>query len=467
MVIRLIQLVIVLIPFGIFVWLARIELVPSGVFELQHTVGDSSPYIDALSPQDRVRDETTIIDDPVFFFLHPHRHFDKVAFDIWFKNETVPIVEFGGLVKTKPDAYDLQPFHHRLIDQLGWSSVSAQGLTLYQKTKRYDSLEAFYAQPPARGAVAVYKAEYRAPFRLADYAPSHQSKTLEVSLRGTHEFKTYIKNETLDFRFEYMDMNRDDGADPITVTLFNEQGQPVADARGQDDRRTQGDSIPSGMNNLSLTVPGLAEGVYKVVMNAPRDIFFRKMHTPQQKIIFLHSVFLGDEIAYRAEPHATRLWTSSPLLRVQTRHATGVQQLRVGEKSLAIAEPYAWYTIETGNGLIAVDVPKNDLEIFFDGPLAFSTEAYFQPDPIALRPYVNVEEQGIEYILTSYVPPRAQNGWLVQTIEIDALPLVFDKKSWKFTFSTPEIRVRGGEVEIGKINTIWTRKPFAWEDLFD
>lgn len=461
MLVRFAQLFIVLIPFGIFVWLANIELVPDGIFEVRHSVTDSSPYLDALAPQDRIRDSTTIIDDPVFFFLHPHRHFDRVAFEIWFKNQTVPIVEFGGLMQTKPDVYDLQPFHNLLIDELNWPSVNENGLTLYQKIKKYDSLEAFYTHPPARGKVALYKADYRVPFRLSGYTPSNQTQTFEVSLRGKHEFKTYIKDETLDFRFEYMDMNRDDGADPITLTLFNEQGEPVIDAHAEDDGQTQSSSIPSEMKNLPLQVSGLSEGVYKIVMNASRDIFVRKIYTTQQKVVFLYSVFLGDEISYRAEPHPTQMWTSSPILRAQTRHATGVQSVKVGEKTLAIAKPYEWYTIETGNRLSTVEVSKNDVEIFFDGLLAFSKDAYFEPDPIALRPYINVSQQGIEYILTSYVPPREEDDWLVQTVEIDATQLVFDKKSWKFTFSTPEIKERGGEVIIKEINATLTRDPFT------
>ncbi len=464
--VRLIQGILVLIPLCLFVWLAHIELVPNGTFIVKHTVREVSPYVDALAPQDRVRDGEVIIDDPVFFFLHPHRHFDRVAFEIWFKNTTVPIIEFGGLRQTKPDAFDLQPFHNLLIDHLGWPSVQEGGLTLFQKKHTYDSLDAFYANPPARGKIALYKAEYQPTFRLTGYTPTTQSRTREVSLRGKHEFKTYIKNEPLDFRFEYMDMNRDEGADPITITLFDEENQPVADARAQDDEHTQGDSIPSSMKEIRLQVPGLSEGVYKVVMSAPRDVFFRKIHTTQQKLIFLHAIFLGDEIAYRALPNPTRLWSSSPQLRLQTRHASGVQEVMIGKNVFAIAEPYEMYVVETSGGLFPIDVPKGDVEIFFDGPISLSKEEYFEPDPIALRPYVNVEEQGIEYVLTRYVPPRKEDDWFVQTVEVETADLVFEKQSWKFTFSTPDIRARGGEVLIKSINTTWTREPFAWKDMW-
>lgn len=465
--IRMIQSVLILIPFGIFFWLVRIELVPNGVFSVPHEVNDSSPYIDALAPQDRVDHGQTIINDPVFFFVHPHRQFDRVAFEIWFQNTTVPIVEFGGLVQTKPEVYELQPLHNLLIDQLGWPTVSDGQQTLHQKQKRYETIEAFYADPPARENVAVYKADYQVPFRLAGYAPSGIEQSIDVTLRGKHELKTYIKQETLDVRFFYMDMNRDEGADPVVVTVFDERGQPVAEARAEDDGRTRGDAIPSHVRTLELRVPGLAEGVYKIVMNASRDIFFRTLKTTQSKLIFLHSIYLGDEIAYREDPRPVEFWSASKRVRAQTRHAEGVQNLTRGQELFSVAEPYKMYTFETNGSLDATRVPKGDLELYVDGPLAFSKAQYFQPDPMVVRPYVDLEAQGIEYVLTSYQSPKEKDGWLVQTIESETSPLVFEKKSWKFTFSTPEIRERGGEVRIKEINTTFTREPFVWSDVWN
>ncbi|MEK7615269.1 MAG: hypothetical protein AAB431_02705, partial [Patescibacteria group bacterium] len=221
---RVIQICLILIPLGIFFWLFSKEIVPSGVFETHRGVHETSPYMDALAPSSRVqapvKEQGTwtqmIVGDPVFFFLHPHRSFDKLSFEFWFQNSDVPIVEFGGLVKTNPEIYTLAPIQNRVIDTLGWDQVTDGTQTLWQKTKTYNSIEAFFAKSPDRKEVALYKADYPVPFRLAGYSPSIQTQTLDVSLRGTQKMKTYLKNESLHFVFEYMDMNRDEGADPIT-----------------------------------------------------------------------------------------------------------------------------------------------------------------------------------------------------------------------------------------------------------
>ncbi|MBI5370098.1 hypothetical protein HZA85_02845 [Candidatus Uhrbacteria bacterium] len=472
--IHLIQIMIVLIPIGMFLWLAQIELVPSGVFVVSHGVHDRSPYLDSLSPESRVESPErvngtwvqSLLDDPVFFFVHPHRHFDTASFEIWFKNEGVPIVEFGGLTQTKPESYDLKPLQNLLIDQLRWDQVKGQGLTLYQKEKIYPSLEAFFANPPSRDRVGVYRADFLVPYRLAGYIASSAEQTIDASLRGTHEMKTYIKNETLDFTFSYMDMNRDEGADPVTITVFNEHGEPVADVRANDDGNMRSDAQSSSLTTLKMNAPGLSEGVYKLVLSASRDIFFRRITTTQQKVVFVRGMYLGDEIGYREPPKSVQIWTASPRLQGQTRHGAGVQNITFGKQVFSLSTPYHLFTFETPGTFSPMTFPKGDVEVFFDGPAAFSASAYFEPDPVAIRSYTQPAKQGIAFILTSYEPPRQQNGWFVQTVDFDTAKLAFNASSWKFAFSLPDIKAFGAKLVVKQINATFTRKPFAWEDLW-
>ena len=467
---RLIQLILLLIPLGLFFWLVQREIVPSGVFVVRHAVGETSPYMDALAPKDRVKDEGTIIGDPVYFFLHPHRFFDRLEFEVWFQNLTVPIIEFGGLAKTNPEVYDLHPLQNRLIDELTWDKISDGTFTLYQREPVWNSVADFLAQEVADMAtVAVYKADYPVPFRLdqAGYQPTTDSKTLEVSLRGSHQLKTYIRDETLRMEFEYIDMNRDEGTDAVTATVFDEAGNPVADARSADDGNTKSDAISSSMKRLTLDVPNLPQGVYKIVLNTTRDVFVRKIHTPQQKLIFLNSIFIGDEIGYRESPSSIQFNTTSLRLRMQTRHAEGVQEVAIGGVTHSITEPYKMYAFETTADLKTVEIPQGDLEIFFDGPVAFTPEQLFYPDPQVIRPYTNLQDSEIQYVLTTYIPPRREGEWLVQTVKFNTAALWFDKKTWKFAFSAPEIESLHAEFTVKAINTRFIREPFQWRDLLD
>ncbi|MBI2475232.1 hypothetical protein HYV69_02275 [Candidatus Uhrbacteria bacterium] len=462
---RLIQLILILIPLGILFYLSQQYFVPSGEFEIKHSVQDASAYIDALAPSDRVDKpikknnewSQAIISDPVFFFLHPHRAFSKLSFEIWFQNETVPIVEFGGRVRTNPEGYDLRPLQNLLIDNLSWKKITQNGLTLLQKKSSYDSIDDFLLNPPRRESVAVYKADYPVSLRLPDYKPSSLLQTISVSLRGGHEAKTYIKNETLSFEFEYMDMNRDEGSDPVVAIVFNENGKPVANARAEDDGDLKRDAVPSSIRKLVLSVPGLPEGVYKIVLNASRDIFFRKINTMQNKLVFLNMVYIGDEIGYRETTKTISFWTASQRLQIQTRHAEGVQDVKINGKISSISQPYEMFTFQADPGLKIVEIPKGDIEVFVDTPIAFSTSQYFSPDPAAIRPYTDIENSSIEYILTTYVSPRKEGEWYVQTFEFDSEPIILEKDSWKFTFSTPLIETLGGKVIVKNINMKWRK----------
>ncbi|MBT5807646.1 hypothetical protein HOI18_00015 [Candidatus Uhrbacteria bacterium] len=465
--VRLIQLVIIVIPIILFGWLATQWFVPSGVFFSSHIVGQASPFITELQPSSRVGEvrmsdggnwEQPIVDDPAFFFMHPHREFASVDVEVWFKNDTLGVVELGGLSSVEPERYTLKPLHNKIIEDSTWSRIDQDGMVLLQRNNRYESLESFYSNPPARNDVAVYRTDYDVPYRLDSYTASSVTKTMDVSLRGHHELKTYIKDEALLFDFQYMDMNRDEGEDSISVLVFNEEGLPVAEARASDDGNISMDARPSGLEKLSLRVDGLPEGVYKLVINAPRDIFFRKVHTPQSKAVFLNTVFIGDEVAYREPPDGTRFWTNTERMVMQTRHAEGVQDVSVDGETLSIAEPYQWYESVPGDGLSEVRVPAGDLEIVMEGKIAFIKSQYFNPDPINITAYTDLETLDVDYVLGEYVSPRKEGDWLVSIVSFGADELYAeDDGTWKISFSTPLVAQFDTEVLVHKINTWFYR----------
>lgn len=465
---RLVQLLLVVIPFVVMGWLLNhwLVLYPPGVFVVEHEVGKTSPFIDELKPETRVGEVfeneegeaiQAIQSDPAFFFLHPHRKdfFDQVVFDVWFKNDALPIVELGGLARVNPETYTLLPLHNRLIDESRWNRIDENGLVLLQREPTYDSLTEFFADPPSREDVAVYRTDLEVPYRIDGYQPTSAVQTTEVSLRGHHEFKTYIKDETLFFSFSYMDMNRDEGEDVVQVTVFNEKGQPVAEARAADDGNVSDDAVVDhGLKTLVLNAYGLPEGVYKVVMNTTRDVFFRKILTPQQKMVFLNTLFIGDEIGYREPSEGATFYTESKRLRFQTRHAEGMQTIQAGGQFVDIAEPYEWYTVSfSDEGLEGVTLPTGDVEVVTEGKFAFSPSQYFNPDPVALNAYTTIDQLGVDYVLAQYQSPRQEGDWLVATVSFVAWDLYEEDQTWKFSFSTPLIQELGAELLIHRIDT--------------
>lgn len=467
---RLMQLLIIAVPVAVMCWLLSLWFVPSGVFVVEHEVGQSSPFIDELKPETRVSRVyktqagevvQALQEDPVFFFVHPHRDnfFDQVAFEVWFQNEMLPIVELGGLARINPETFTLYPIHNRLIDESDWNRIEEDGLVLLQREEVYDSLEEFFSQPPSSDEVAVYRTSFAVQYRIDGYQATSETQTIDVSLRGHHEFKTYIKDEPLSFLFSYMDMNRDEGEDVVQITVFNELGQPVAEARSADDGNTSDDAVvDQGIKELALASYGLSEGVYKVVMNTTRDVFFRTIQTPQQKVVFLNALFIGDDVGYREAGKGATFYTEAKRLRLQTRHAEGIQTLTAGNQTLEIAQPYEWYTLTFPNdGIEAMTLPTGDVEVVTEGKFAFSQSQYFNPDPVSLNAYTTIEQLGVDYVLARYQSPRQEGDWFVATVPFVAWDLLEEDQTWKFSFSTPLIDELDAEFLVHRIDTWFNR----------
>lgn len=475
---RFIQLIIITIPIALLVWLLNQELVPDGRFVINHRIDQPSPFIDQLLPDARIQIiqhdfagdiVQPIIDDPVFFFVHPHRGFDTVEAEVWFKNEENPIVELGGLAQINEEVYDLHPLQNKIIDDLAWERLVQDDLILLQRDLVYSKIEDFLADPPPRHEIAAYQYQLDQPYIIKNYWPASTPRTIDVSLRGFHEFKTYLKNETLNFDIVYMDMNRAEGADPILALVFNEQGRPVAEFRVDDDGNISDEAVPSERRHLNINVPNLPEGVYKIELRANRDIFFRSLTTTQQKIVFLNNLYLADEVGYQPLPRPVNLWTEAKDLGFQTHHATGLQSVWVNQQTVALSEPYQQYRhLVKDAGVVKIVFPQSDVIYQSNGHIAFAPDQFFNPDPIRLGPNTDLDKLDVKYVIARYEPPSQVGDWSVARVVFDARKLAYVADgTWKIAFSIPGIRERQNPVYVGQINLTLRRAPFIWRDLFN
>ncbi len=464
--VKLVQFIIIIIPLAVLGWLFNKELVISGEFVTKHDVTDRSAFVDQLLPDSRVENGNTIIDDPVFFFLHPHRDFDEIELEIVYKNNSVPIIELGGLASTKPEAYTFTSLENKIIDESNWDRIESDGQVLLQREKQFESIDEFLSDSSSRKTIATYRAELEQPYRDLQYQPTFKTQTIAATLRGHHEFKTYIKNEKLNFVFEYMDMNREDGQDPVSIVVFNEDGQPVTDAKEKDDGNISANAKPSELRRITLEREGLSEGVYKVVLNINRDIFVRNIKTTQQHIAFLNRVYLGDEVGYREPARSVSFWTNGKHPSFQTRNAEGVQVIKLAGEFVEMNEPYVLYRASIPHfGVVPITVPKSNTEIFIDGMISFSSDQYFNPDPVRLLYNTDLDALEVDYIFAQYKKPEQRGDWNVAKASFKKDELLMDKKSWKITFSTPGIAELGASLQIKEINVIWKRSPFRFLDI--
>lgn len=472
--VRALQGFIWLIPIMVFGYLAWQELVPTGVFSFARTAGESSPFIDRLLPDGRVtltsdtgaRAADVVTGDPAFFFVHPHRSFEGGSAEIVFQNAGAPIIEFGGLAREDGQVYDLHPVQNARIDTLDWSRIEERGITLLQRTPSYDSVASFLANPPSRDQIATYHYTLARPYRLVGYSPHAGTRVIEASLRGFHEAKFYAKDEPLELTVSFTDENRSEGPDPFDVIVFDASGTAIASTHAQDDGNTRTDARPSAVRTVSLSLPQLSEGVYKIELRGGTDIFTRRIETSLHKIVFLNTVIVGDEVGYRAQPSSVQMWTEAKSLAFETTHAEGVQTIRVGTQSVSVSDPFVRVsTVVEADGVVRVSIPQGDMRVFGDGHYAFAPEQYFNPDPVRLGPDTSLDRLGVNYVIADYQPPEEEGEWLIARVPFDPSLLVLRDGAWKFALSLPGITQAQGTVRVHSIRFTMTRPPLTILDL--
>ncbi|MBI4133782.1 hypothetical protein HY478_04150 [Candidatus Uhrbacteria bacterium] len=464
----IVKVVIIAAAISLFVWTAWQNFAPSGRLSARYEFDEISPFITSLLPGGRalpiIRDATGtpyqgMIGEPVYFRLRLPRRFDRVELEIRFQNQSQPILEVGGLAARNPDVYDLRPLENQILDALDWSEIYRDGLTLYQRTPTFEHIDTFFAQLPPRNEIATYHARVETPFRIPGYTPDERVQIIDRSLRGSHIFYAYVKNESLDVTFYVQDMNRDAGGDPVAINVFSDT-MPVASIGESDDGRIGEREEAGETHPIHLVVPGLPEGAYRIEIRTTRDIFIRKIETRSKKFVILNELFLGDEAGYQSDDRPATVWTSGRLIRASTLHADGAQELMVGEEVLRIPESHQEYKRRVSGGTpTRLLSPQGDVMVRTNGYFAFSRDALFVPEPVRLAWDTDLDLEGINYILARYRPPVRHGDWKLASAEFDLTKLLWEDHAVPFAISAPGILELQNEVRIGAIAAQLEREP--------
>lgn len=471
----MIKVLLILSPVAIFFWLFSLDVAPSGHFFINHPVDAASPFVDRFLPDARVQGVQYgsdgafqwMIDEPAYASIHTPGDFDTLNATIKFQNTDQPIVELGIVQNDNPLQYDLEPVQNLLIDHSTWDRTEKDGLVFLQRQKVYSSIDDFLANPPDRHTIATYHHDLTEPFRIPDYVAENALSRVDVSLRGYHEFVTYIKNEPLLVQADYMDMNREFGEDPVSVLVYDEKGQMIASQTIDDDSVVEATNQGSTMRSISLTKTDLPEGVYKVILKADRDIFFRHLVTRQRYLTFFGPVYIGDEAGYKDSATPVKFWTATKRLAFFTYHADAAEKVTIGSGTLALPEAQVRYHYDVMDpGLVVVSAAAGDFTVTQDGTIAFSQHQWFNPFPTRLSSDTNLDALGINFIIAKYTSPKKDGAWTSATVSFDLHKALNTNGDIKLVLSAPDIKSRQSEIKLHAINLEFVRTPLSSSQFF-
>ncbi len=442
----------------VVIWLVDRAIVPSGQVSYVYDFKKDSRFIYNLTPKERVATvddlSNKIIGDPVYFSLRTPRKFETAKLTLVYEIEeaklpsgslaSIPIIEAGVLADKIVWRYDLKPMENKIIDQLStvWPVIyGSNGEILLQRpaatssaqAKKYNTVDEFLKNLPDSSQIAAYNYTLKTKYKLPDYQASKQENKIDYQLRGAYQFYTYIKNEILDYQFDFTDLNLNKDGDPIEINLYYEQG--LIASRRFNDTGPGGDTGQAlSRGKIDFNVPNLPEGIYRIELHVNDDIVTKQIITKQTKLAFINKIWLT------GEAKDVNLVTDSLAVSAQTQNPASLQIVKIGDKDLDLAETYKQYSQTTGKNISLIKLAKADVVLAGDGVFSFSQESLINPALKKVDQKFDLNQSGINYIIARYTNPQWQNQWQVSQAEFDLTKAYTEFGKYTFLISLPGLK---------------------------
>ncbi len=409
-------------------------IVPYGKISYAYTPGNPNFFIGKLTPEERVASaqngEEKITGNPVYFSLRTPRKFDDAKITLVYKSDS-PVIELGVLKDKAVWRYDLKPVENKYLDNLNtWTKLEKNGTELFEKNGKFKSIEDFLNNLPPRSEIALYN--YVLPnenFRISNYkAQSNFSLINPEPIRGPYQFYTYIKNETLDFKFNFSDENKNLGADPVEIDVY--KGNKIIKLETLADKTANDDGEIKNFDS-EIKIPDLTEGVYKIEIKAGNDIVTNKIVSSQTKIAFVNKIWIG-------EAENVNLVTDSEAIYAQTSEPADLQDIKIDQGLINLNKTYQQFKFSDGNILKLINLKRGEVILSGDGVFSFNQTMFFEPDFKTIDADTNIKNDGINYILADYNSPDEENGWKISQAEFDIKDAYRENQKYSFLISIPE-----------------------------
>ena len=452
----IIRLFLWLILVVIIGWFGYVKIVPTGKISYIYDFNKASYFIGKLSPEERVKisqGSAEIKGDPVYFSLTTPRRFEKARVTVKFQNKTdFPVVELGLLNDKIAWGYDLKPLENKTIDQLAlvWPTVYSQdGARLIEREKKYDTIEKFLSNLPDRGEVALYDYNLKSKFFLNKYAPRPEERLIDYSFRGSYQFYTYIKNEDLDYTFNFIDLNINKDNDPVDIKVYSPDGliyvKHIAD-----------DTAASPERQANFKIANLPEGAYRINFIANDDIVTKTIITRQSQFALINKVWLAS-----GNTKKLVLYTNSHQVSAQTINPASLGKIKVGDSILGLSKTYQQFSLKIlslapsspvddssfakqndrkDTGAIKIELAKDDIIISGDGVFSLNETGLLDPRFKNVDKDIDINQENINYILTNYKSNLEPMEWRTATADFDLTKAYQENGKYQFLISIPGLK---------------------------
>ena len=485
------KVIVVLIPIVLLGWVLNKQFSPLGKLVIKKNFNKESPFISDLYPRIRVSNiekdgkehYQTIKDDAVYFDLELPRWYSQATLDIKFQSYN-PIFEIRGRKDKDQWTFVEKSLESTIINQAikskDWHETIDKKLLLLAKNTQYSNIQNFLDNPPDTDKVATYfYDDLSRNIKLADYQKSDKTLEIKQALRGSHTIYTYIKDEELDFNFSLQDINRGIGEDKVNINVYQQKtGEIIYASSTADDGTVEATGQTSKIQQTSINIPDLEEGIYKVEIIASNDLLIRDIKTKQNKLIFGQRIFIANSLEYIKgvgnQSSNTDFYSNGKKLVISTSHPNSFQTLSINNNPVIdINQTNDKYVLGkkelTFDDLSLINSPKSDLFIESDGYFSFSLDSFFFPVPTNINKLdSDTKLDDLDYIIAdSYtLPTKNEDGWSTNTVEFDLSDLyINDDNKVQFMLSSPGLHDNEKEVRIAEIKVTLEKPPLTLDNF--
>jgi len=410
--------------------LLMLSVSPSGKASYKTNFIKDSYFFGKLSPQERIviDNQAKIVGEPVYFSLFTHRPFSKAKLTIDFS--TPPDLLEIGLRRDKTVwNFDLKPLYSSTVEKLASSPKSfvEDGIILWQKEKKYNSLDSFLSHLPRLSSVISYRYALPNNFKMSEQG-SGEIKNYKIGLRGAFQFYTYSSGQPIELSLDIKDRN--ESVKPSDTELNIYKGSELVSSQKVVDEQKQVDK------NIFIRSKNLEPGVYRVELKADDDIISENLKTAQKKIAFTGRLWIVE-----SDNLPKNIYSDSETISAQTNNPSSRQTVLVDGKKLNLEETYKQFsllTLDNSRKLKEVVISKRDIILSGDGVWSFSKDCFFDPTIKTLTAASKEDALGADYLIASYLPvQKLDNGFYRASVDFDLNEAYREDGKYSFMISAP------------------------------
>jgi hypothetical protein len=407
--------------------------------------------------------ETKMTVDMLTFDLEvPYTDLDTAEVQVQYRGDPSELL-FG--VRGGPESqYAYMPVHNKSLNQLNWDRIEGDQVTLFERSRDYETVDDFIAAPPMPSPtepdyarIASYHYEVPQPRPDIDSSKVDAGTAIDATLRGPHKFYIYVGNKPLQISLIKQELNWDEGPDPLDIQVFSSE-ELIWATNVPDDGDERESRAISAPRKVEFTLPGLSEGVYRVDLLCNEDVVIEGLSTSQRYLSFIDGVFIADHELYELGPSKpVAVYTNAQELNAWTWHPEAFQTLNAnGNQSLTVDKEGQKFLWNLSPGLNEIRTEMGDIILLSKGSsFSFSRDSFFDPFPVKLVAYnESLLFTDIRYIIAAYSVPEAEGEWLTQKIAFDLRDVEIVDNKLRCALLAPNLAQKDGEIVLGSIDII-------------